>query len=460
MSSPWQIVGPECSLEQVLALREHRAAAQQRVRGRGTLVCLSLNIPGPVKRYPLADEGFATALAALDWQLVGWGFSVTAKYRQCHPAGQTGYRLVAGEPLAVKRCALALEKSHPLGRLMDVDVFGPEGGPLSRGQLGEEPRRCLLCENPAAQCGRSRAHGIEAVAQGAANILKDYFQEEYCQWISAQGVNALLQEVACAPKPGLVDWQGSGAHGDMDRFTFLTSAAGLGQYFAQVARAGCGFEGPTQGLLPLLRPLGLAAEAGMLASTGGINTHKGAIFSLGILCAAGGWLWGRGRAVCPKELLATAGEIAGGALEDFQRLPPDTHGLRLRQQQGAGGVRAQAAAGFPAIAQGSLPVLRGALARGFSWNGACLVALLHLLGRVEDTNLLHRGGEEGLRWVMAQARGLEGQNLPEEALVAAMAQLGAQMTCRNLSPGGCADLLAATLLVHFLTQKPTSFFDR
>lgn len=445
--------GPQVSLAQVLESRDQRVQNQAQWLARGgTLVCMTLNMPGPQKRFPLADAAFRQGEILLEDRLTGGGFLLLERQEADRPAGLEYFVRVQGAAEAVKACVLALEERPPLGRLLDIDVISPEGQKVSRQQLGFPPRQCLLCPRPAAECARSRAHGIEAAAQKAVSLMEDYFDGQFAQRCAAQAQRALLHEAACAPKPGLVDGDNSGAHGDMDQFSFLNSAAVLGEYFRQAAWQGIRFEGPPEELLSRLRPLGLAAEREMLAATGGVNTHKGAIFSLGILCGGAGRLYRQGEKISPERLLALGGAIAAPAAEDFGREGTDTAGRRLYRQMGVWGARGQAAAGFPGV-QLALEALDQRLAQGFGWNAACCGALCALMARTEDTNLLHRGGREGLDFVRQKAAEIEGKAETEKELLSQMADLDKLLIRRNLSPGGCADLLAAALFVRFISEQ-------
>ena len=274
------------------------------------------------------------------------------------------------------------------------------------------------------------------------------------QTISFLCQRALLHEVAVTPKPGLVDRQNSGAHRDMDFYTFLDSAAALGDYFTQIAQTAASWQTLPGNPLTQLRPAGIAAEQKMLEATGGINTHKGAIFSLGILCAAAAYLWQVGGSLSSQAVCTVAAAIAAEAPEDFDRVTtPATTGERLYLTRQISGIRGEAAAGFPSVEQIALPALEEALQRGASWNDACLAALLTLMAQVTDTNIIARGGPEALDWLHQQAGALlaKGGALAPNGL-GEMEKLDAQLIARNLSPGGCADLLAAAIFLYSLRQ--------
>jgi triphosphoribosyl-dephospho-CoA synthase len=261
-------------------------------------------------------------------------------------------------------------------------------------------------------------------------------------------LRALYAEFACAPKPGLVTPADSGSHEDMDADTFMRSLFSLRHYFSAVASAG--MRGAS---FRELQRLGIAAEARMFCATRGVNTHCGAIFTLGLICAATGWLHGRRIKCSARNLGETVRRSWGEAI--LESVPTAaSHGLEAAWRYGAGGARAEAMLGFPTVREVGLPALRSALDAGCDRNRASVHVLFHLVGVLEDTNLLYRGKREGLRFARESAarflaRGSVHQaNWREEA-----SRIHREFVERDLSPGGSADLLAATLLVHELETR-------
>lgn len=250
---------------------------------------------------------------------------------------------------------------------------------------------------------------------------------------------ALLEEVSATPKPGLVDRRNSGAHRDMDFNTFVRSAEALEPWFAVFYMLGAAL--PEECLLNVLRERGIEAEKAMYTATGGVNTHKGALFSLGLLCAACGALDAGGEMLTPDALCAFVARLTRGISAEL--LNTDTHGGSAFMKTGATGVRGEAEQGYPTVRKLALPALRAALMSGMSRNDAAVLTLIRLIASAEDTNLLTRGGEEGARWARIQAAELE-QNFSIEKTV----MLDDRFIARNLSPGGCADLLAIALFLH------------
>ena len=259
---------------------------------------------------------------------------------------------------------------------------------------------------------------------------------------------ALLEELTTSPKPGLVTHSDRGAHADMDAATFFASIGALRGTFAEAARLGAAGE-PAGRLLAL----GMAAELRMLVATGGVNTHRGAIFTLGLLAAAAGRLAADSRGATPIALRAEVREVLAPAL--LGRLPKDlsSHGQVVAARTGAGGARVEAAAGFPHLFEVALPVFEASLARGLPRRAAAVQCLLSLVAVLPDTNLLWRGGEAGLAFAQAGAASfLADGGVEREGWEAGALALHRAFVARRLSPGGSADLLAAALLVHRLAR--------
>ena len=271
--------------------------------------------------------------------------------------------------------------------------------------------------------------------------------------IAEQAVLAQLRELAAWPKPGLVSRVDTGSHNDMDAAMMKASAEALRPFFSELAVAGR--DGADMGQL---RTIGLRAEAAMLAATGGINTHRGAIFGLGLLCAAAGAvaeISAEGAAVAPVRL----GQVVVQRwAADIQRgpIPLFSHGAAALRRYGAGGARAEAAGGFRSIYEVGWPALRQGRSLQPNDPGAPPVqACFALIAAVHDTNLLHRGGADGMRFAGEAAASflLEG-GVGAPDWRACAAGVHAAFVARRLSPGGCADLLAMTLFVDALELGP------
>ena len=192
----------------------------------------------------------------------------------------------------------------------------------------------------------------------------------------------------------------------------------------------------------------------MLKATGGIHTHRGALFSIGSLCAAAGAAVARGATLRPRTIRRTLLGQWGAALA--------TRALRMSSSQGASAARrfglrsvgAEAALGFPVLFETTFPSLQCALRDGMTPQRAQVQALLHTIAILEDTNLAHRGGLAGLRYAQRAARDFlrAGGASRTDGLDAARS-LHRAFVARNLSPGGAADLLAAACWLQRLCER-------
>jgi len=266
------------------------------------------------------------------------------------------------------------------------------------------------------------------------------------QRIGRAATAALYDELALHPKPGLVSFVDNGSHADMTAATFLRSLFALRRYFPAIAALGA-----EDAPLRDLEAAGIAAEARMLAATGGVNTHRGAIFTLGLLCASAGWRVARGLAPDADGVRATLRKRWGEALAGRRPANAGSHGRRAVLRHGLRGASDEAALGMPVLFEVALPALRAARAGGHGDEPARLQAFFEVLALLDDTNLVHRGGLAGLRHAQRHARAFlaaGGAGRPD-ARAHALA-IHADFVARRLSPGGTADVLAAACLLQRL----------
>lgn len=186
----------------------------------------------------------------------------------------------------------------------------------------------------------------------------------------------------------------------------------------------------------------------MREATGGVNTHKGSIFSFGLLCGALGRLereqWQ------PEQVLPVCAAMSRELLRELEA-GGETAGQRLYREYGLTGVRGQAAAGYPAVLHIGLPKLAQGISLGLSLNDAACATLLALIVSAEDTNLIHRGGQARSQQVIGELSTLlEREPFPGRET---LERLDKSFVRDNLSPGGSADLLAMTLMLWFLQQS-------
>jgi triphosphoribosyl-dephospho-CoA synthase len=262
--------------------------------------------------------------------------------------------------------------------------------------------------------------------------------------LARAATHALHDELALYPKPGLVSFVDHGSHDDMTARTFVRSIFSLRDYFRQIAALGAA-DAP----FAELERLGIAAEQRMLAATGGANTHRGAIFTLGLLCAAAARPGdARARAHSPALLRARLVERWGAALAARVDGDGASHGQRAARRHALHGARAEAANAFPVLFEIAVPTLATALRGGLDHRHAQLETLFAVMASLADTNLVHRGGLEGLRYARQQARSfLAAGGARRRDAVAHAEAIHREFVARRLSPGGSADLLAAAAFV-------------
>lgn len=396
----------------MLLARDRRASRQAALLSRygRPVISFTMNIAGPVKDSPLIRYAFRSGLR----QLEALPCAQLCREVIFEPTGPEALLVYETQDARLlKAFCIRLESEGEAGRLFDLDVLDANGEKLSR----ETGRTCLVCGGPVSVCSRSRAHGLEAITARTGAILEAFAAET----LGEMAENALLAEVHFTPKPGLVDEANNGAHRDMDVPLFERSAHALRPCFEEFVRLGI------QGASPAaLQQAGVRAEQAMFAATGGVNTHKGAIYSGALLLHAAGRLLSGEEEGDLYELAAqTAAAIPA---------PTGTHGAAVRAQ--CGGIRTEAVSGYP-TAQAVLRQLR---------QSGPLDALLLSMSRLDDSTLWHRGGSEGAQLVRSRAADILAA--PASEREARTRRLDAELIERNLSPGGSADLLAMAFFLE------------
>lgn len=454
--------GPQATLESIMRRKELRTKEHRDLllTGGTCLVGVSLNIPGAQKRFPLAKCALAEGIAYI--RLL-YSDEIISQREIESDSGYEAMFLLEADPLSVKRELMMIEDRHPLGRLFDFDVIDQSGTFISRVCCGGVPRKCMVCENNAKICYRSKAHSYQQLRHYTAHTLFTFFFEKSKQVISKCIQKALLYEVSITPKPGLVDRNNSGAHQDMDFYSFIDSSAVLSLSLLEIFDYCYHQRGQvTEDLFMQIRLIGKRIEQRMYLATNGVNTHKGVVFSFGILCAALGLCHaGLETTVSLLEMIDICQQLGVFALADFEKSNIKlSHGIDCYRLYQALGARGEAANGFSSAVNVALPFLRKKLSAGFSLNDAAALTLLMLLSQTVDTNILHRGGSQKARAVQIKARCIL-NNLNTEHFYEELKAFDDELIEENLSPGGCADQLAVSLFLLFLEEeKLVSFEDQ
>jgi triphosphoribosyl-dephospho-CoA synthase len=255
---------------------------------------------------------------------------------------------------------------------------------------------------------------------------------------------SLHDELGLEPKPGLVTLTDRGSHDDMDRHTFERSLFALRPWFEKLAALGGRFATFAE-----LEACGQQAEAAMVAATGGINTHRGAIFMLGLLCAAAGATYAE-IGDQPNDA-AVRGSLArhwGADLALRARRPSRLPGGMAAERLGLRSASHEAALAFPVLFEVAVPALRMALRRGLPGPLARIDTLFQVIAVLDDANLAKRGGREGLEFARGAARRfIAAGGSARPGGLADARSIGQAFVKRRLSPGGAADTLAAACLL-------------
>lgn len=416
------------SLEQVLEARERRVEIQNKMLAGADqgqcMVCLTLNIAGEIKRTPKTRMLFLRGTREFD----SLGFKVAGRYMLDEVTGSEAFWLLDEDAAEVKRYLEEVEDAFPAARLYDFDVLTADGAKLSR----NVSRRCLICDAPAAECARSRRHGLDAIKAATDSLLRQFCSEE----LACAAYDSLLDELYTTPKPGLVDRNNCGAHTDMDIPLLEKSAESLIPFFRDAVLMGM-----DRCNMSALRARGIEAEKTMFEVTEGVNTHKGMVYSMGLILAGMGISLSEGGS-CIENAAALARQDSEIQLER-SLAGPDTNGGAVYSKYGARGASGEAADGFP---DALYCCERLAFYRSLGCEEPAALAFCDSMARLEDTNLLHRGGAEGLAYARMAAS--EISSMPIAERIDALQELDRAMTERWLSPGGSADMLALAFLLE------------
>jgi triphosphoribosyl-dephospho-CoA synthase len=280
------------------------------------------------------------------------------------------------------------------------------------------------------------------------------------EYYSNLAYQAMLKEVNLTPKPGLVDCISNGAHSDMTLRHFHASAAAIAPYFAQFIRFGIDHpQIKDDHVLAHIRPIGIACEEAMFEATAGVNTHKGSIFSLGLVCVAIGRLTATGQPLSPRAICNSVAQFCIGMVERELKRGNDqlTAGQRLFIEHGFTGARGEAESGFRTVIETSLPVYLDVWRQHRCDEKALHQALLHLMSVNDDTNVVSRGGIVGLQWLQQRSQTLlQRGGIAADDYLDALSQFDHECIVKNISPGGSADLLILTWFFAQLTIQPFS----
>ncbi len=410
----------------LLEAREARQATLARLRGAdGSIVFLSVGVPGPDKRRP----GLA-ALQRLAAESLARAFPVTPLESGRDAVGPWAAFRVALPPDLLKRATVDLESSLPAGRLIDLDVYDPAGAQVDRASLRLAARSCLVCDRPAVECVRRSRHSAADLSAAANTFL--------VRVLASTLTAGARTELELTPKPGLVDRLDCGSHPDLSFDAMSRSIDLLPAYFEDL------LDHADPPDLSSCVEAGRRAERRMIDAVG-TNTHKGYIFLAGLVLLAARTCAG------PEDLrrlvAETAERILGPRLrqDDPDRSTTPSNGARVRAGYAVGGIYREALSGLPSVFDAGLPVMAAEPTPTARTPYRLLAVLMQT---VEDTTALHRCGPAGLARLRSDGASL--QRLLEDGgdYLSRLSALNDDYRRLGLTMGGVADCMALCFALH------------
>jgi len=443
----------------VLDAREKRSALRNEISQSGRAnISLTLNIPGYPKQNTVLDIFYKHILGELKIFLIANGIFIEKD--EINIVDGAGHFFMAAIPndnlVAVKNITEKFEVNHELGRLLDVDIFDTNNLPISSGKK----KSCIICNRPAIECMRNHTHTFEELRKVIFEKTEIYNQKKRKSNIKRKliqfATKSLLYEVSLTPKPGLVDFNDSGSHTDMDFQTFLNSTSALSPYWAEMAELGLNYNGNLKDSLNEIRQIGLRAEAEMFEATNGVNTQKGLIFLLGISVFTSAYSLKDSDVFSEETFITSLKTIGNNIIERELKTNlnnQSSHGIEVFKKYGdkGAGARYQIQYAFPLIFNTVLPFLDKNLSETIlskkDTSDKILSKTLYLIiSELDDTNVMFRKGIETAEKLKSIAK----EVLEKKA---DYKELYYFCSAKNISAGGAADMLAISLFLFFVKRQ-------
>ncbi len=450
-------------LDSVLDAREKRASLRsQFVKNKFCTLSLSLNIAGYPKSNLLISSFFNKILCELKPFLVANRIEVqnNKEITITDEAGDFYIVPFLSElhtPKKLKELCESFETNHLLGRLIDIDIFNEQGLPISSGKK----KPCYFCgDHSAISCMRNKRHTYKEIREKISNEIAEYLaikhKEKTINTLTSFASKAILYEISVSPKPGLVSFHDNGSHTDMNFFTFLNSSAALSPFFREFCLLGYNYSNKYEEALAQIRLIGLQAEKAMFEATHNINTHKGIIFLFGVSLFSISKLLSEKEGYNDTEFRAIVMKVCNNMVANELVNTTNealTNGEKVYAKYGiiGAGARGEVEQGFPSVFHKSQAYFKQYLTY-FSFNNQQEIqqilqtGLLHIMAVNNDSNILHRSNLETLTHVQTLAKETIDNNI-------AYTQLNDYCLAKNISPGGSADLLSVSLLLHFVKTE-------
>lgn len=415
-----------------------------------TLVTIRINYPGIEKSNYITDNIVNTIYNEI---LTYYGKFIVFEDKYKNKEGIVAHFLFDLDFVNVKKEMINVEEEHILGRCLDIDVYTLKNDKvigISRSDLFKKTRRCFICDLDAKICSRAQTHTIDEIKNYFEVVYKNFKDSQkktdsLAYEVSQMALKAMISEVSTFPSFGLVSPISSGAHKDMDYYTFLNSAVAITPFLKKMFEVGYSYYSPEY-IFDAIRDIGKECEEKMFEATNNINTHKGMIFLMGISMAAiGKALYENKEFYQIQDIIKS---MVKNILDDFKELHKKeklTHGERLYLEYGFTGIRGQVQDGLSVLFDN---IIDNYINSDLKENDLYTQILIELMARVEDSTVVYRHDISTLRKVQSDAKDLlnMGGIFTEEGRQKCH-HLEDLYIKENISPGGCADLLAISILL-------------
>ncbi len=454
-------------LAKILEAREERTALRLAFSKNKTIsISLSFNIPGTVKSNPEINKAFKHTVLDLErFLLAGRIFIQKNNRRQrIDAAGDFYIAPISNTDFTVKEIKSyceEFEQQHFLGRIIDVDLLDQNGKMISSGKQ----KKCFICNEAAVRCMKTQKHSQQDLVDFIGNrinaFLEQKISEDIFTKIPAYATQALLYELSLSPKPGLVDKISSGSHNDMDFFSFLNSTAILSSYWSKlIALAKTNSEQKGEGELRKIRLLGIEMEEKMFDFTHNVNTHKGAIFIIGMLVYASSRLLFENKELSSENIRRMLRQLNTDTMNDayLKHTEKLSNGQQIFRKYGkdlGGGIRKEMTLGLPIVFDHALPILKAQPYKNFmlkerSLQKVLMRCLVQIMAHNNDSTILHRSDDKILAQLKQKsAKCLEDNNSFDKHYE----ELCTFCSKHHISPGGSADLLSAVIFIYQLQNN-------
>ncbi len=433
--------------------RDKRVAYQEHLLKENkdkTLVTIRINYPGIEKSNYITDNIVNTIYNEI---LTYYGKFIVFEDKYKNKEGIVAHFLFDLDFVNVKKEMINVEEEHILGRCLDIDVYTLKNDKvigISRSDLFKKPRRCFICDLDAKICSRAQTHTIDEIKNYFEVVYKNFKDsqkktESLAYEVSQMALKAMISEVSTFPSFGLVSPISSGAHKDMDYYTFLNSAVAITPFLKKMFEVGYSYYSPEY-IFDAIRDIGKECEKKMFEATNNINTHKGMIFLMGISMAAiGKALYENKEFYQIQDIIKS---MVKNILDDFKELHKKeklTHGERLYLEYGFTGIRGQVQDGLSVLFDN---IIDNYINSDLKENDLYTQILIELMARVEDSTVVYRHDISTLRKVQSDAKDLLNMGgIFTEKGRQKCHHLEDLYIKENISPGGCADLLAISILL-------------